>query len=712
MSEFEAGAVLQLRGQERPEQRWRRFVYRQSEALPAYAVEVRDDGAYVIEADTGSGAVEIPDDGTLAVPVEEWVATDPASPVLYRAPELAAARRGGYDGYVHLVEGEAAVDGVRAEGGVAVTVAGGLAGWLPAYGRALRGMDVVVTVTKDSGAPLVNAVVEGLSGQARSVRVLRLEASVEAFFAAGRTIADLDRAVLTAETAGGAGDWPTPARLEASPVPPFPTSVLPAYVGEVVDAITYEMQVPADFPAMWALGTLAAAAGGLVEVSTPTGYVQPVVLWVMVLGEPGTRKSSAHAAVTAPLTELADRLAEMTEGQRRDAHAAKTFAEAQLAAAEKALKAVAGSDDADEVSRAKKSYADALALVEDAVVPARPALTVSDATPEAVAYGLWQQGGRLTVSSSEPGVLQQMSGLYSRDANLDVYLQAFSGDPISVRRGGFGSHRDRSEAQTATVRRPALSVVCGAQPGVIRAISRDGMLVQRGAADRFCMVEPDDVVGSRQVWPSGTHRHAREVWAAQVVLLGARLHEAITERLPSGEPASRPVLTLAPMAAAEMKVWLEDKERRLGDRGDLRPIRGWAAKIDAFALRIAALLHLASHADAPLADRVIDEEAVRGALSICDYLIPHTQRVWEAQGDARLVDDARTILDWLRRTGKTAFNRREAYTAIGRFRKEADRIDAPLSLLVRTGNLREHEIEGARMNRGFRVNPLVHHPDL
>lgn len=690
----------------------RRFVYRQSESLPLYAIEVRDEGTYVIAADSAKGRVEIPEDGALAVPVAKWAASNPANPVLYRGSELTDSRRSGHAGYVHLVEGEAAVDALRAEGGIAVTVAGGLGLWLQAYARALRGMDVVVTIVRDEPSSVVTSVVESLSGQARSVRVLRLECSVEAFFAAGRTLADLDRSVLTAETAGGAGDWPTPAKLEASPVPEFPVAALPTYVREMVEVVSYEMQVPPDFPAMWALGTLAAAAGGLVEVATPTGYAQPVALWVMVLGEPGTRKSSAHAAATAPLAALADCLSGLTEGARREAHAQQTYAQAQLAVAEKALRAVAGSDDAVEVDRAKKVFAEALTLAEDAVVPSRPDLTVSDGTPEAIAYGLWQQGGRLTVSSSEPGVLQQMAGLYSRDANLDVFLQGFSGDPISVRRGGFSSHRDRTEPPSATVRRPALSIVCGAQPGVIRAISRDGMLVKRGAADRFCMVEPDDIVGTRQVWPSGVHRQARDLWAAQVVLLGSRLHSAICERLPSGEPVSRPVLTLEPLAAAEMKVWLEDKERRLGDRGDLRPIRGWASKIDAFALRIAALLHLATHADEPLAEPAITEDAVRASLAICDYLIAHTKRVWEAQGDARLVDDGRTILEWIRRTGKTTFDRREAYTAIGRFRKEADRIDAPLSLLVRTGSLREHEITNARMNRGFVVNPLVHHPDL
>jgi replicative DNA helicase len=82
--------------------------------------------------------------------------------------------------------------------------------------------------------------------------------------------------------------------------------------------------------------------------------------------------------------------------------------------------------------------------------------------------------------------------------------------------------------------------------------------------------------------------------------------------------------------------------------------------------------------------------------------------------DAR-VDDARWLLEWIERTGRELFTRREAHMAAsrGRFAKATD-LDAPLGLLVEHGYLRRADPEPSRDPHGrgrppsprYLVNPL------
>lgn len=698
----QSASVLRLPAQSRESPAAARAIYRASEHMPAYAVEHRDDGVWIIPATDIDGAIGIPDDE--GVPLATWLADGAKGAVLYRRPELVAARGEERSRYVYLVGTEITADRLRLEGAVATTCAGGLMAWRGTYARQLTGRHVVLVVTARGATS--DRVAESLTPHAASVSVLEMAQTGEQFFASGRSVADLDALVLRAHRVSDAGDWATPVSLAETPVPTFPVEVLPGWLRDMVEDVAHATQVPPCFPAAHVLGALSTAAAGQVEVRLPTGYQMPLALWVMLVAEPGTRKSSVHSYATAPLVELSDRLAELTAQTRREAKAARISAEQALKQAEQQLRAA---DGEQEKTAAKKVYVEALAAVEAAVVPARPKLTGTDATPEAVARSLWQQGGRYAISSSEANVLQHMVGLYGRTPNIDVYLQGYSGDPVAVDRGGMGGASiGGEEGPERAVRRPALTINVSAQPAVLAGIDRADTIVGRGALDRFIIVVPDDPVGAREVWADSRIDAALSRYADQLVTLGVALHQAISERLPTGEPVSRPALHLSPAAASAIRAWLEDKEMRLAPKGDLRPLRGWVAKADGFVLRIAALLHLAQRPTSPFDSHAISEETARAAIAIVDYLIPHAQRAWRASSDGVLLDDARHIVAWLERTGKRRFDRREAYTAMRRFKERgADSIDAPLSRLVELGWLREHEVDG-RVNRGFTVNPAVH----
>jgi len=81
------------------------------------------------------------------------------------------------------------------------------------------------------------------------------------------------------------------------------------------------------------------------------------------------------------------------------------------------------------------------------------------------------------------------------------------------------------------------------------------------------------------------------------------------------------------------------------------------------------------------------------------------------------VDDARWLLDWIARTGRTQFSRRDAHQAArGRFRKATD-LEPTLALLEEHGQLRRVDADPAGSKGGrpasprFLVNPLSHNSE-
>lgn len=87
------------------------------------------------------------------------------------------------------------------------------------------------------------------------------------------------------------------------------------------------------------------------------------------------------------------------------------------------------------------------------------------------------------------------------------------------------------------------------------------------------------------------------------------------------------------------------------------------------------------------------------------YFLGHALAVFDRMGADPTVDDARTVLDWIRRTRPQVFSRRDAFTALSRsrFRKIAD-LDPALQLLDDHGYIRPEE-QSQRPGPGRRASP-------
>jgi hypothetical protein len=493
---------------------------------------------------------------------------------------------------------------------------------------------------------------------------------------------------------GGCG-WAPPIPLGATgAVPAFPVEVLPGWLGEYVAAVATATQTPSDLAGTLALAVLATVAAGAVEVQPRPGWREPLCLFVAVGMDAGTRKSSVFTALTHPVADFERQQATAALPAITETITLRRIADQAAAHAEAAASKTP-------IDQQEERQAEAIARATEAanlVVPPLPRWLVDDATPEALA-GLLATYGRIALLSPEGDVFDQMAGRYNQAAgpNLGVYLKGHAGDLLKV---------DRRGRPPEYVERPCLTIGLAVQPEVLRGLAGRPGFRGRGLLARFLYSLPQSLVGRRQPGAPPVPQAVADRYTLELQALAASLTISASD-----DPT---VLTFAPQAGELLLGFERDLEPRLAaDHGDLAHLAGWAAKLAGATCRLAALLHLAGHLRHGWA-QPIGTETFTAAIRLAEYLIEHARAVFDLMGADQRLDDARWLLDWITRTNRTQFSRRDAHRAAprGRFATATD-LEPALRLLEEHGYLRRVDPEPSQDPRGrgrpasprFLVNP-------
>lgn len=465
-------------------------------------------------------------------------------------------------------------------------------------------------------------------------------------------------------------------------LPDFPVDALPTSVARMVRAIAEATQTDPGMAGTVALGTLAAAAGGYVEVEPRPNYREPVQLWACPIALPGERKSSVCEAMVSPLREVERDLAQTAHIDIEQQRIRKDVAER---AAEKARKD-AGNADAE--SRADKLSAAMAAAAEcDAIeVPSVPRIIADDATPEAMTSLLAEQGGSLAIISPEGGVFTAIAGRYDKSSDLSPWLKAHAGDSIRV---------DRKGRETEFIPRPALTMAIMIQPGMLAAAGQNRSFHDSGLLARFLFAWPTSMVGRRNVDPEPLDDDVRASYGGLLTGLTKNLR-ARTELL---------VLTLDPAADAARLEFARQVEGRLADGADLAHIRSWASKIVGASIRISGLLHVAQ-SDA----QEITGREMRDAITLAEYFIDHALRVFDGMANGNDERElARRILDLIYRKGAerfSTFTERQLITAASRsWMPDSDTARRGLQILLDFGWIEALSVEERAEKRGRKPSP-------
>lgn len=480
------------------------------------------------------------------------------------------------------------------------------------------------------------------------------------------------------------GDLALPGAIST---PAIPADVLPGILGEMATAVARSTQTPEAASVLCVLAVLAAVLQRGFEIS-PYGdeYRETLSLWVLIALKSGARKSAIIDALVAAVRHWEKLERDRLRPEIARINSLRLVARKRI---ESLTQQAAKAPDAQERERLRQEIADEELAMPDEL--RAPRLLTGDVTPERLQSLIAEHGERMTVMSDEAGIFQVLAGQYSGGvANIDAFLQGYSGSTIRVDRAGREAHVDR----------PALSFGLMVQPGVLAEVAGVRRFRDSGLLARFLYALPESLVGSRDV-------RSRVGISPE---LRARWEDLLFSLLPRGETRAPGMPIVLDLSNDARELWLtfaERIERNQGDGGKFEAIADWTSKLPGAVARIAALLEMAMSRGET---RVVGADCMRRAVRLGVLLVPHTEATFRLLGADAVEADATALLRWIQVNRLDRFKRSEAQKAMeGRFRtiKRLEEAAARLAEWNVLSPVRMQRNAGARPTPFYNVNPAL-----
>lgn len=451
--------------------------------------------------------------------------------------------------------------------------------------------------------------------------------------------------------------WRTPVPLDSIRLPVFPVDALPEPLKTFVEAVAESTQTPVDMAAVCALAVLSCALQGKFKVEQNSNHSEPLNLYILIIAKSGERKSSIVKIMTEPIYQY-----EVEENDRRRAKMEEENAE--LTALKRQL------DQYEKAEKADEARQICLQIKENERNRTKPLrLLADDVTPEALTSLLADNGGILSVISTEGGLFDTLSGRYSNTISIDTVLKAYTGDRIRV---------DRKGRECETINEPTLTMLLSAQDNVLEGLMKNEAFRNRGLPARILYSRPVSKVGSRKY-------HVQELSSA----CEQKYNQLILALLniPHTKQAVR--LKLSKKADLCAEQYFKELEARLVN--DLAAIDDWGGKHFGNMLRIAGSLHCVKHGKEAEAVS-ISRETVESAIQISRYFMEHAQFAYLQLGADKTMRRAKLLLQRIseqKKQGNQEWSQYDLFRLCrGEFAVVEDAKPA-IDLLVEYGYLRE-----------------------
>ena len=475
----------------------------------------------------------------------------------------------------------------------------------------------------------------------------------------------------------GSAVWETPLPFDEYDLPVFLVDAFPETVRRYVLAVAESTQTSVDMAAVEALGVGALCSQGKYFIRGNADWVEPLNIYTVVILPPAERKSSVLSMMIRPVEEY-----EKGENSRRNAGIIES--QMVLSRLEKEKRSLV-----ERASKGKATEEEVRAKAAEIAKyePVKPLrLFVDDVTSEKLTSVLAENKGRAAVVSAEGGIFDIISGLYSRNVNIDVFLKGHSGDTIRVDRIGRASE---------SIIHPALTMVLAVQPEVLNGLMSNNTFRGRGLTARFLYAMPKSTVGSRS-------------FSTKPIPEGVRArYQALIETILSSDNEQEPI-SLDDGAREVLEDLFNEIEGRL--KGDLAEISDWAGKFVGAVLRISGILHIMKYPKDSMFDSV-DRETMENAVAIGRYFLAHAKAAYSLMGADTVNKDAQYLLSFIKRERLTEFSRRDAMRLCRSF-KTADSLQPVLNRLCEYGyiavKLQEPPLGvGRRPSEIYLTNPAV-----
>lgn len=469
-----------------------------------------------------------------------------------------------------------------------------------------------------------------------------------------------------------AGAWPRLSLKELPDALPFPVDVFPKPLQDYCNKLAESMQTSCDLAGLAMLTVAGAAIGQSLSIEIKVGWREFPLLYSMVVAPPGKTKTPVLRAVVQPLTDIDERLRELSREARRKWREAR--------------------DQEGEIHELEP--------------PIRQVI-VKDCTREALGGVLrCNPRGLLCYRDEGTAWVASFDEYKTKGSDRQFWLSIWSSDPLSIQRT---KHSD-----DIYIPRPFIAVLGGLTPDML-----DTLIDERGRndgfLDRVLFAYPDKF--PLQEWnETELPDQSKRAW-----------HNAIENIYYFGSDETRSV-ELQGEAKSLWVHWFNEHAREMEAISDSQA--GYWSKLRAYAARftlILSMLRYASETEA-VPDGVLGAMArstlqsplnpvsksdVEGAIKLVNYFKSSMLRVTSKMGGGLADSDSRAIVAWIKRKRLTSFRQADVGADLRRFREYPDELAKALDYLVKVGAIRPRAETSAPSKRGRKPTHAYDvHPDL
>lgn len=374
-------------------------------------------------------------------------------------------------------------------------------------------------------------------------------------------------------------DWPEPqpmaAKVEALP---YPIDALPTTVRAAVEEVAGYVKAPLAMVASSALAAMSVAIQAHVDVKRAEKLLGPTGLFLLTIADSGERKSSCDDYFTKPIHDYEAAEAKAGKAILKDYKVKYEAWETKIGGLKDQLRQRAKSGKpTHDVEAALRE------LEHEKPESVRlPRLLYTDATPEALGYGLAKQWPSGAVISSEAGIVLGSHGMGKDSAmrNMGLMNQLWDGKSLKI---------ERRSTESYTVRGARLTMALQVQELTLREfLARTGSLARgTGFFARFLLAVPESTQGFR------FFSEAPVNWP-HLMAFHQRITAILQQPVPMDDEGALtpPQLPLTTEAKASWVVFHNAIESELHNGGALYAVRDIASKSADNAARLAALFHI------------------------------------------------------------------------------------------------------------------------
>jgi len=387
---------------------------------------------------------------------------------------------------------------------------------------------------------------------------------------------------------------------------PFPVEILPATMRAIVEEVASQTRTPHALSAVVALGTASAAIGRGLLVKSGGSRTTPANLFLLAIARSGVGKGQTFGHLTGPLyAAQKEAIANWKTDQMPLIEA--NFDVTKERVKKEKQKAVKAKDEEE-----RRAIIDAIAALEEEqkrleeLKNSPPCYVVGDITREALALTLESQPNEALAcfSSEARGILDVIRGRYGKgeSSDEDIYLSAYSGDPISVR---------RVARPPVSLSNPCLCVVWMTQPDAAQRLLGDERMTASGLLPRFLMC---DVRAEHQYEPE----HWEEMDQSAVDAWHGLVESLLAYRNTCGDP-------IRIDAAPEVRRMIREFHNhqavdRITAGGDLRDVDSYVSRWAENVWRLSLVLHCTTHG-ADSHRMPLQEKTAASAIGIMEWFI-------------------------------------------------------------------------------------------